>query len=223
MSCQIMNEAGNTALVPVSQAGLPDQVATWVLPALLENPGDRVRDLVIEFLGAAIANDNTRAAYARVLTQFCTFLESQAVERVQQIRPLDVAAYLRSLKEREVAVATQKQHMAAIRGLFDYLVARGALEANVALSVKAPKQSISKGKTPILSADEAGELLRSIHTDTIAGLRDRALIGLMAFTFARVSAACGIDVGDVFHQQRRCGCVCTKRTTRCTICPAITR
>jgi site-specific recombinase XerD len=46
-------------------------------------------------------------------------------------------------------------------------------------------------------------LLRSIETDNVVGLRDRALIGVMVFTFARVSAACGINVADIFRQQRR--------------------
>jgi site-specific recombinase XerD len=193
----------STSLVQAWQPGTPTPVAAWALPALLESSGDKIRQLVIEFLGASIENDNTRAAYMRALTRFCDFIAREGLTRVQDIRPLDVAAYLRSLKHAGTAVPTQKQHMAAIRGLFDYLVSRGALDANVALSVKAPKQSVTKGKTPILTADEAGEMLRSIETSTITGLRDRALIGLMAFTFARVSAACAIDVGDVFHQHRR--------------------
>src|SRR5215831_5025510 len=71
------------------------------------------------------------------------------------------------------------------------------------LSVKAPRQKLGKGKTPVLTAEEAGELLRSIETDNVVGLRDRALIGVMVFTFARVSAACGLNVADIFHQQRR--------------------
>jgi len=69
--------------------------------------------------------------------------------------------------------------------------------------VKAPRQKLGKGKTPILTAEEAGELLRSIETETVVGLRDRALIGVMVFTFARVSAACGLNVADISHQQRR--------------------
>jgi integrase/recombinase XerC len=52
----------------------------------------------------------------------------------------------------------------------------------------------------VLTAEEAGELLRSIK---VPGLRDRALIGAMVFTFARVSAVCGMNVADIFHQQRR--------------------
>ena len=69
--------------------------------------------------------------------------------------------------------------------------------------MKAPRQKLGKGKTPILTAEEAGDLLRSIETESVVGLRDRALIGVMVFTFARVSAACGLNVADIFHQQRR--------------------
>src|SRR5262249_12139465 len=94
-------------------------------------------------------------------------------------------------------------HLYQIRMLFDHLVTGGVLEHNPALSVKAPRQILGKGKTPVLTAEEAGELLRSIETDTVVGLRDRALIGVMVFTFARVSAACGLNLADIFHQQRR--------------------
>src|SRR5499433_1187864 len=66
-----------------------------------------------------------------------------------------------------------------------------------------PRQKLGKGKTPVLTAEEAGELLRSIKTDDVLGLRDRALIGVMVFTFARISAACGLNVADIFYQQRR--------------------
>lgn len=65
------------------------------------------------------------------------------------------------------------------------------------------RQSITKGKTPILSGEECGELLRSIEKDTLIGLRDRALIGVMTFTFARISASVGLTVGDVFTQKKR--------------------
>ena len=77
----------------------------------------------------------------------------------------------------------------------------------------------------MLAAEEAGELLRSIESDTVTGLRDRALIGVMVFTFARVSAACGLNVTDIFHQQRRLvsGCGCMKRAASSTKCPATTR
>ena len=122
---------------------------------------------------------------------------------MQDIGPLDVRDYLEAAKGNGLSPATLKQHMAAIRMLFDHLVTGAVLEHNPALSVKAPRQKLGKGKTPVLTAEEAGELLRSIKTDDVLGLRDLALIGVMVFTFARVSAACGLNVADIFHQRRR--------------------
>ena len=57
--------------------------------------------------------------------------------------------------------------MAAIRMLIDHLVTGAVLKHNPALSVKAPRQKLDKGKTPILTADEAGDLLRSRGTLTL--------------------------------------------------------
>ena len=61
----------------------------------------------------------------------------------------------------------------------------------------------TKGKTPVLTAEEARQLLDAIDTRTISGLRDRALIGVLVFSFARVSAAIKMNVGDYFPQGRR--------------------
>jgi integrase len=62
---------------------------------------------------------------------------------------------------------------------------------------------VTRGKTPVLSADEVRQLLDSIDTSELIGLRDRALIGLMGYSFARVSAAGGLRVEDYFQQGRR--------------------
>ena len=70
-------------------------------------------------------------------------------------------------------------------------------------AVRGPRQSVKKGKTPVLGADEARALLDAIDTATLIGLRDRALIGLMVYTFARVGAAAGMRVEDVYVQGRR--------------------
>ena len=61
--------------------------------------------------------------------------------------------------------------------------------------------SYAKGQTPILTPTEALQLSRSIPTDTVVGPRDRALIGLMIYTFVQVSAAVNMDVKDVYPKQ----------------------
>jgi integrase len=69
--------------------------------------------------------------------------------------------------------------------------------------VRGPKHVVKKGKTPVLTTDEARLLLDSIDTSSVMGLRDRALIALMAYTFAHVGAALAMKVEDYFIQERR--------------------
>jgi integrase len=77
------------------------------------------------------------------------------------------------------------------------------VRVNPAASVRGPRHVVKKGKTPVLSPDEARRLLDSIDVSTDIGLRDRALIGLMVYSFARIGAALAMKVEDVFTQNRR--------------------
>ncbi len=74
---------------------------------------------------------------------------------------------------------------------------------NPAAAVRGPKHVVKGGKTPILSLDEARALLDGVDASTLAGLRDRALIALMIYSFARVGAATAMRVEDVFTHERR--------------------
>ena len=98
---------------------------------------------------------------------------------------------------------TVKQRLAAIRHLFDWLVTGQVIPVNPAASVRGPSHSVKRGKTPVLDPSEARALLDSIDVTTPVGLRDRALIGLMVYSFARIGAALAMKVEDVYVQNRR--------------------
>src|SRR3954449_4857963 len=104
---------------------------------------------------------------------------------------------------RTLSAPTVKQRLAAIRHLFDWLVTGQVVPVNPAASVRGPRHIVREGKTPVLGADEARQLLDSIDVSTAIGLRDRALIGLMAYSFARIGAASDMKVEDVYTQNRR--------------------
>jgi len=74
---------------------------------------------------------------------------------------------------------------------------------NPASSVRGPKHVVKRGKTPVLTAEQARALIDSIKTDSIIGLRDRAIIGLMCYTFARVSAVVHMRVEDYYENGKR--------------------
>ena len=96
-----------------------------------------------------------------------------------------------------------KLRLAALRMLFDWMVVGQVIPTNPAHAVRGPKHSKRRGKTPVLQADEARTLIDSIDVSSLPGLRDRALIGLMVYTFARVGAATSMKVEDFFVQGRR--------------------
>jgi site-specific recombinase XerD len=104
---------------------------------------------------------------------------------------------------RELAGPSVKQRLAALRHLFDWLVNGQVVPVNPAHTVRGPRHVVTSGQTPVLDPAEARALLDSIDVSTPAGLRDRALIGLMVYSFARIGAALGMAVEDVFTQNRR--------------------
>jgi len=171
------------------------------LPAIIRAQGERASRRFIEFFTASIRNRNTRAAYARAVKQFLDWCADRRLE-LYEIDPLTVAAYVEQLGSRN-AKPTVKQHLAAIRQLFAYLTSGGILEANPAASVRGPKYVVKRGKTPVLAAAEARQLLDSIESNTLIDLRDRALIGVMVYSFARVGAAVAMKSGDLFQHRKR--------------------
>ena len=116
---------------------------------------------------------------------------------------MHVATWIEAQTQRGLAAPSVKQRLAAIRHLFDWLVVGQVVPVNPAASVRGPQHIVKSGKTPVLDPAEARALLDSIDATTPIGLRDRALIALMVYSFARVGAALGMKVEDVFMQNRR--------------------
>jgi site-specific recombinase XerD len=171
-------------------------------PALIAAAGARAQTRFLEFFAAQIRNAHTRRAYAQAVREFLGCYESAGVASIADIKPLHVAAYIEQLT-RTHSAPTAKQRLAAIRHLFDWLVTGHVIEHNPAHSVRGPSHRVKRGKTPVLDASEARVLLDSIDVTTPIGLRDRALIGLMVYSFARIGAALAMKVEDAYVQNRR--------------------
>jgi site-specific recombinase XerD len=176
--------------------------ATAILPAIVARMDERAQYRFAEFFTAQIRNPHTRRAYAKAVAGFCTWLEERGLPSIAAATSIHVAAYIETLQRRRSA-PTVKLHLAAIRSCFDWLTSGGVLPFNPAAAVRGPKHSVKKGKTPILAPEEARQLLDHIDASTLAGKRDRALIALMTYSFARISAATGLRVRDVLERQHR--------------------
>ena len=156
----------------------------------------------LRFFAFAIRNPHTRRACVRACGEFLGWCAAREVTSLAAVQPLHVAAWIEALGC-EVSAPTVKQRLAGVRHLFDWLVVGQVVPVNLAASVRGPSHSVRRSRTPVLDPHEARRLLDAIDVSTPIGLRDRALIGLMTYSFARVVAALAMKVEDVFIQNRR--------------------
>ena len=169
------------------------------MPTIIAASGENACRQFIEFFAVNIRNLNTRKAYYRGISKFLNWCGARGI-RFEQIGPLVVATYI---EQHTASTPTVKQHLAAIRMLFDWLVVGHVMPVNPALSVRGPKYVLRRGKTPILAKDETRLLLENIDISSVVGLRDRALIATMVYSFARVGAVVGMRVGDYYKNGKR--------------------
>ena len=173
--------------------------AGMALPAVIVDAGPVAVERFLEFFAASISNGRTRAAYGRAVGQFLSWCAARGLG-LDAIAPLHVAAYIRT---HPGSAPTVKQHLAAIRVLCDWLVVHQVLPVNPAAAVRGPKHVVTKGATPVLTPAETRSLLDGIDPVSLVGLRDRALLSVMVYSFARVSAVVGMRRQDYFLQGTR--------------------
>ncbi len=171
-------------------------------PSLVAASGARASYRFLEFFTAQIRNPHTRRAYARAATEFFDWIETKGVTQVAAIESVHVAAYIEHLS-RARSAPTAKLRLAAVRCLFDWMAIGQVMPTNPAAAVRGPRHIVRRGKTPVLDPAEARQLIDAIDTTTVIGLRDRALIGFMVYSFARIGVAIGMRVEDVYAQNRR--------------------
>src|SRR4051794_154086 len=173
------------------------------VPAVVAASGPELANRFLEFFLVAVRNPNTRRAYAAAVRGLCTWLERHGARDLAVVEPVHVAAYVEQLGRTHTKPSVAL-HLAAIKRLFAFLVAGGTLKRSPAVEVKGPTFSRRVGATPVTSTEEVRKLLDSLPMDSLVGLRDRALIGTLLFTTARIGAALGCKVGDYYGPPADC-------------------
>ena len=194
------------------------------MPAIIADAGYQAARRFLEFFAATIRNKNTRTANLHAVSRFFAWCEHHQLGQLADIEPLHVAAYIEALGK-DFEKPTVKQHLAAIRMLFDWLVTGQVVATNPAHSVRGPKHVVKTGKTTVLDTEQARKLLDSIkivrpktlpngkvetlpdgtilEVPCLAGLRDRALISVLTFAFARIGAVVAMRVEDYYPKGKR--------------------
>ena len=166
---------------------------------MIEASGTQAAHRYIEFFFVHIRNKNTRRAYRNAINLFLAWCDSRGLS-FTSISPMAIAAYVET---HTGSAPTINQHLTAIRQLFAWMKAGGLIQENPATEIKGVKHRVKVGKTPALSDEEIKDLLESIDVSHVVGLRDRALIATMFFSFARIGAVLAMSVKDYFPKGKR--------------------
>lgn len=181
-------------LIPYQQKKISSFPTAQPLPQIVVDAGQPALTAWKDFFDGKLANTNTRTAYSRAVRQFLAWCDQEELDMVS-IRAGDVGRYLR---EHTGSLSTKKQHLSALRRFFNLLVERHIVVINPAAVAETERYQVIEGKTPEITIDQARLLLASIETDSVVGLRDRAITATLIYTAARAGAVAKLKI-DHFY------------------------
>lgn len=186
---------GKTNVPLASQENLFPQQEDEQCPALVAQVGGAAKFAWEEFVYGRLRNAGTRRAYLFAVRRFLEWCSLRGVDLVR-VAPAHVGRYLD--EQTAYLPSTKKLHLSAFRHFFDELVLRHVIVLNPALSVRSERMSVVEGKTPEISVRQSRKLLGRIDCSSVVGLRDRAIVGIMIYTAARVGAVSKLRRGDFY-------------------------
>ncbi len=163
-----------------------------MVPAAVAELGPAAAFAWDEFFSGTIRNRHTRAAYRRAVGRFLSWLEPSRCP-LPRVTPGMVGSYLDALA---LSATSKKVELAALRAFFDTLVLRHVCVLNPAHSVRGERVRAVEGLTPEILLPQVKRLLESVDVTSLIGLRDRAVIGCLAFTAARAGAVARLTRGS---------------------------
>lgn len=188
----------------MTECALPMQVEVFRSITSLDEQSLTIDAFRNFFEGKLRCRPNTRRAYERSAALFFHYAHAQmGLSVLHDVRPYHISAWLDAMTASGLSSPTVKQRLAALNSLFHSLLRQQVIITNPVRLVTGPSHKIDKGRTPVLSGDEMVQLFDAIDTTTLIGKRDRAMIGTMAYSFARIGAVTNLKVEHVFHQKRR--------------------
>ena len=185
---------------PVPENREPRDVAftaSDLVPGSSESKRQKTAETLLNILMGHVPNENTRSAYKAAWCSFFKFCSKHNLE-LDRVKPYHVGQWRES---HPGSVATQRQHLAALRLLYDHLLERGLVELNPAARVKAPRLQQESSHTPVFEEEEMKVFLGAINLDSLSGIRDKAIFSVLAYGWVRVSALLALTVEDYYQRQ----------------------
>jgi integrase len=174
-----------------------------IRPARLPSPLEQLAQIPEEEIWLQKQKSaRTRRAYRQDVQHFMRTLAITAPEELRQADHKAVIAWERYMRETERAAAsTIRRRLAALSSLYKHLVRHGHAAKNPVGEIERPAINRDEGSTLAFAKAQARKLLDMPEEDTIAGLRDRAILSVGLQVGLRRAEIAALKVGDL-HQNR---------------------
>lgn len=137
-------------------------------------------------------SSNTVDSYRHDLETYGKFLSCRKL--LVPVRE-DIASHLMSLKLKGLSSTTIARHLAAIKGLYRFLLNEGRIENNPAVGMRTPK--VWNELPSVLSVREVSKIISQPDVGKKAGIRDKAILELMYATGMRVSEVVDLELSNL--------------------------
>ena len=184
------SESANNSMVPTD--------SRMLTKAEFQDLGDMPD--VLEWF-ANISNKLTRQAYRKDIEQFSKLIGIESHEDFRMVRRSHVILWRDLLQNDGLGAATIRRKLSALSSLFDHLCNRNSVETNPVAGVKRPAMGANVGKTPSLSRQQAKKLFNAPPSDTVRGLRDRALLATLLLHGSRVTETVNLKLKDIHERE----------------------
>jgi site-specific recombinase XerD len=188
--------------VPMTQGVSQTETGAVLLASfdLLEGTSESTRaktaETFLELLGARVRNPNTRSAYRVAWRSFLAFCSARQL-KLENVKAYHVGSWL---DQHPGSRSTQRQHLAAVRVLFDSLMMRGVVEYNPAARARPPRLVRESSHTPVFEEAEIVAFLDSINLESLKDIRDKAIFSVLFYSWCRVSALINLTVADYYER-----------------------
>src|ERR1700738_1795565 len=162
-----------------------------------ESKGAKVFETLLNILEGRVRNSNTRKAYKTAWRSFFEFCSEYKLE-LDRVKPYHFGLWF---KRHTGSLATQRQHLAAVRLLFDHLLEKGIVDTNPAARAKPPRLERESVHTPVFEQNEIKTFLEAIKGDSLIDKRDKALFAVLLYGWARVSAVVALKVEHYYERK----------------------
>jgi integrase/recombinase XerD len=159
---------------------------------------DKVNDFLTYIRVEKSYATNTLAAYHNDLSQFVEYLDETMpnLREWSKVSQQDITNYILHLKELEYTSATVARKVAAIKSFFHFLASSNVITDDPTVTLSSPR--VYKRLPHTLSQDEVERLLaQPARNDSPRGLRDAALLEMLAATGMRVSEMVSLKLDDI--------------------------